>query len=80
MNVECNTGGGMGPDKLATSVVVFATGEHEEGEPGYPLRIIGVITPQQPYAEGSPPDMEELNSRETSHPHQRDPATSRSAA
>ncbi len=57
MNVECNTGGGMGPDKLATSVVVFATGEHEEGEPGYPLRIIGVITPQQPYAEGSPPDI-----------------------
>jgi hypothetical protein len=59
MNVECNTGGGMGPDKLANSVVVFVTGEHQEGEPGYPLRFIGVITPQQPYtegsAEGSPP-------------------------
>jgi hypothetical protein len=50
MNVDCTTGGGTGPDRLASVVVVFATGEHREGEPEYPLRFVGVITPQQPYA------------------------------
>jgi hypothetical protein len=60
MHVECSNGGGMGPDTLAWSVVVFATGEHEEGEPEYPLRVVGVITPQQPYAGVGPADIGEV--------------------
>jgi hypothetical protein len=49
ISVDCNTGGGMGPDRLASAVVVFATTRHAQGEARYPLRVVGVITPQQPY-------------------------------
>jgi hypothetical protein len=57
MNVDCSNGGGMADGRLASAVVVFAAGEHTEGEAEYPLRVIGVITPQQPYTPGSEPPL-----------------------
>jgi hypothetical protein len=55
INVQCTNGGGMAASRLASAAVVFATGQHEEGELEYPLRVVGVITPQQPKNKGGFP-------------------------
>jgi hypothetical protein len=52
-SVTCDNTGGTGESILSTADVVFSAEENVNGTLVRPLRLLGIITPQQPYSFGT---------------------------